>query len=453
MADYSESIESTLDISDDTSSLGAFNDVADDAIGLTEEHEFTWLVSLQDDILAEESHGIGFGKTITESMFVYDRELGWTWKMQTTDELALAVTLSDMLGIMVSEWIWLIDSEANSWNGKEPLSDIISLYDLSELYLRYENSNTDAIGLTDEATLTAIITILEYLGFQDLITTIRQSAVSASDTINVTDTIGITIPAAIEDILSAIDTSTLVTRFVNAVIEDIALSDTSSNALVGFLETLIENLMVSDTASDKIIGFLEIIYEALNTTDNATFLQKLGELITDNIVLIEDSATRGVFYSAIYDTLRMSLTVELEGEVWECYALNTPKFYPSMYSGYNFNSYCVFENRAFAANETGIYELDGDTDAGAEIHTGIILNQTDFGFPNQKRFRRGYFGITGAHPVVILEADNGEREVYAINDRGKSVMSHGLKAKKWTLSVADFDTLDIIKLIPIMLSK
>jgi hypothetical protein len=160
-----------------------------------------------------------------------------------------------------------------------------------------------------------------------------------------------------------------------------------------------------------------------------------------------------MFYNTITETLRMSVLVELAGEVYECYVLNTPKFMPSMYSGFDFNSYAVFENRAFGANATGIYELTGETDAGTNISTGVVMSETDFGMPNQKRFRRGYLGISGTSPVMVLETEDGSRESYAIDTNGKFVASHDLKSKKWKLSVADFDELETIKLIPVILTK
>jgi hypothetical protein len=158
-------------------------------------------------------------------------------------------------------------------------------------------------------------------------------------------------------------------------------------------------------------------------------------------------------YSLIYDTLKMNVIITLGADVYECYVLNTPKFMPSMYSGFDFNSYCVFENRAFGANDTGIYELTGTTDAGNTIHTGIVLNNTDFGSPNQKRFRRGYLGISGTSPVLVMETENGDRKSYTIDVNGKTVFAHDLKSKKWTLSVADFDELETIELIPVILTR
>jgi len=175
--------------------------------------------------------------------------------------------------------------------------------------------------------------------------------------------------------------------------------------------------------------------------------------VAESLVLTETVSIHAHLYNAVYETLHMNVVVEIDGEIWECYVLNTPKFHPSMYSGFSFNSYCVFEGRAYGANDTGIYELTGTTDAGSTIHTGAILHETDFGSPNQKRFRRGYLGITGTAPVMVFEDENGRREAYTIDTEGKVVASSDLKGKSWKLSIADFDELSTTKLIPVILTK
>ena len=163
--------------------------------------------------------------------------------------------------------------------------------------------------------------------------------------------------------------------------------------------------------------------------------------------------SQGALYSAVYDTLAMNITVELNGETYECYVLNTPKFMPSMYSGFDFNSYCVFEDRAFGANDTGVFELTGATDAGNVIHTGAVLSDTDFGSRNNKRFRKGYLAVSGDSPLMILETEDGGRQAYTVDTGGRTVFSHDQKSKKWKISIADFETLESINLIPVVLSK
>jgi hypothetical protein len=149
----------------------------------------------------------------------------------------------------------------------------------------------------------------------------------------------------------------------------------------------------------------------------------------------------------------LNVVVELDGEVWECYVLNTPKFLPSIYSGFNFNSYCVFQNRAYGCKADGIYELTGDTDNGTIINTGVQLSETKFGLPNQKRFRKAYIGVSGTTPLLTMETETGETKTYSIDTDGEVDASRSLRSKKWKLTVTDFESLDFIKLVPIVLAK
>jgi hypothetical protein len=52
-----------------------------------------------------------------------------------------------------------------------------------------------------------------------------------------------------------------------------------------------------------------------------------------------------------------------------------------------------------------------------------------------------------------METENGLRKAYSIDSDGEVDASRTLRSKKWKLSVVDFDQLDFIKLIPVVLSK
>ena len=328
-----------------------------------------------------------------------------------TEDLTIADSLAEVLVLMVNDWITLIDTQTNNWNGSEIVNQTLNLYDVAEKYLAVSGTITEDLTLTDAGTWMLTVPVLEYMGFYDLAAAVRQTAASISESVVLTDTAANAWQEIISETLQAVDTQSVIATFVGDVSESLTLADTIS------------------------------------------FINRLGISINDSLVLAETVTSKGTLYTAVYDTIEMSVTVELAGEVYECYVLNTPKFYPSMYSGFDFNSYCVFENRAFGANDIGIYELTGTTDAGSTIHTGVISSLTDFGSQNQKRFRRGYIGVTGSSPVMVLECEDGIRKAYTINTKGKAVFSHEQKSKKWKLSVADFETLDVIKLIPIILSK
>jgi hypothetical protein len=305
----------------------------------------------------------------------------------------------------------MIDSQSNNWNGREIISDNVTLFDITEARKRYADSLSDTIDMTDLSSYVLSLTVLEYMGFTELVQGIKSLTASASDNLDLSDSSSHALALLISETLSVVDANSVITTFVNSIQSDLGLTDVSS------------------------------------------LLRTIGTGVTESLVLTETISNKGTLYSAIYDTLAMDVTVELNGDIYECYVLNTPKFYPSMYSGFEFNSFCVFENRAFGANDLGIFELAGSTDNGTTIHSGVILSETDFGAPNQKRFRKGYLGISGSTPVMVFETNDGKRQTYAVDTNGKITVSHELKGKSWVLSVADFDTLDSIKLIPIILTK
>ena len=344
------------------------------------------------------------------SLFVYD-DLKWGWGVTNNESLVLTDELSIVLGVLISDWITMIDTQSNNWNGQENIADTLNLYDISQGSRHYADTLEESLVVTDAALLKLTVTVLENLGFTELVTALKTMASTVSESVALTDLASPALSLLIQEALSAVDAVSVVTTFLGT------------------------------------------ISEALGLADAVSPIKKAYPSISESITFTETVSNQGTLYNVVYDTLSMNVTVELNGEYYECYVLNTPKFMPSMYSGYNFNSFCVFENRAFGANDTGIFELTGETDAGATIRTGAILSETDFGSRNQKKFRHGYLGVTGDNPVMVFETEDGDRQAYSIDTKGKVVASSKLKSRTWKLSIADFDELETVKLIPIILTK
>ena len=395
MAEYAEEIEDSLDVADS--------------------QENNWngqeIISVEGLGLADSTTSAGtFFQSLLDGLFIWD-ETKHSWVVIADDSLVINDTLEIVLGLIISEWITLVDSQSNNWNGQEIVNEEVELWDLCQGAKHYTDTLGESLAIDDVVTYKLTILALEYLGLTELVSAMKSCAESVSESVALTDSAERGFAMAVESILTVIDTSSVIALFIKTV------------------------------------------QDALGLADAASLIKSLGVTVSDPLTFTETITSQGHFYSVIYDTLAMNCTVELNGEIWECYVLNTPKFHPSVYSGFNFNSYCVYENRAFAANDTGIYELTGNTDDGDTIHTGTILSATDFGSPNQKRFRRGYLGISGNNPMMILETEDGTRQAFNIDTQGKTVISSALKSKKWKLSLADFNTVDHIKLIPVILTK
>ena len=426
-----EDVDDSINLADSISSDLPLSLIADDELGLTDtpsctleteqpiisesldlidSPDISWLHIILETFDLSDGMEIKWLKELIETLFIYD-ELHHEWRVTAESSLILTDAIETLLGIIVDEWINFIDIQSNNWDGREIISEDVTLYDIVGFAKIYADSLSDEINIADVSTYQLTITVLEYLGFTELANAIKASATAINDSIVITDNPALAFPQSVESILSVVDLSTVAVQFLHAVQSDLGLADVSS------------------------------------------LIKRISDTLNDPIIFVDTITSHAHLYSLIYDTLHLDVLVDLEGEFYECYVLNTPKFMPSMYSGFNFNSYCVFENRAFGANDTGIYELTGETDAGNVIHTGIIFSKTNFNSPNQKRFRRGYLDISGTSPKMILETEDGQRQAYAIDEQGKMVASHELKSKKWILSVADFETLDSMKLIPVLLTK
>ena len=384
--------------------------IVDENIELADSHNLAWLDSILETFDLGDSQGVGWLKELIETLFVYD-EVRHGWAVTAESSLILTDAIETILGIIVDEWLTFIDIQSNNWNGREIITEDVTLYDIAGFAKIYADSLTDEINIADVSTYQLTITVLEYLGFAELANAMRASAAAISDSLDIADNSALAFPQSVESILDVVDLSTVAVQFLHSVQSDFNLADVSS------------------------------------------LIKRFTDTVSDPLIFVDTITSRANLYSLIYDTLRLNVLVDLEGEFYECYVLNTPKFHPSMYSGFDFNSFCVFENRAFGANDTGIYELTGDTDAGSTIHTGIIFSNTNFDLPNQKRFRRGYLDISGTSPKMMIETEGGQRQAYEIDEQGKFVASHELKSKSWILSVADFETLSSMKLIPIILTK
>jgi len=148
-------------------------------------------------------------------------------------------------------------------------------------------------------------------------------------------------------------------------------------------------------------------------------------------------------------------------------ALNLKQIAASQYRNFNFNSMCLFDGRALACNDEGIFSLDdAETDNGTEIDSYIELPTTDFGYLGSKRFRKIYVGYeTSGSITVTVKADGGTeasftltpKMVLQIQHRGILPMSRAQHGVYWVIRIENDDgcdfSLDNIEGIMIMLTK
>ncbi|MFM9922754.1 hypothetical protein VLK31_07170 [Variovorax sp. H27-G14] len=96
-------------------------------------------------------------------------------------------------------------------------------------------------------------------------------------------------------------------------------------------------------------------------------------------------------------------------DVW---AVNLATNGSTSYSGFVFNSFANIGGRYFGSNADGIFELDGDDDAGTPIDAAISLGAKDFGSAQKKTLVECFVTMAGPAPLYMKLRAEGREFVY-----------------------------------------
>lgn len=95
-----------------------------------------------------------------------------------------------------------------------------------------------------------------------------------------------------------------------------------------------------------------------------------------------------------------------DGEAW---VVNTRTQASTRYGQYGFNSFAAVRGKQFGVRQDGIYLLEGSTDAGEPISSGVNLGKQDFGTQQNKTPRAVYAGVSSTGRL-FLKVDDGCRQ-------------------------------------------
>ena len=97
-------------------------------------------------------------------------------------------------------------------------------------------------------------------------------------------------------------------------------------------------------------------------------------------------------------------------------SLNLVNIAVTQFCNYDFNSFCKIGGKYFGANDSGIFELTGNDDAGSNIDAFFELILSDFGISNMKRIRSMYVGgeANGSLTLTLKDDENNSR-TYNLN--------------------------------------
>lgn len=225
-----------------------------------------------------------------------------------------------------------------------------------------------------------------------------------------------------------------------------ALAETLSAKLALYL-ALADSADIADTQSNQMTLFA-------SPADTATIASSTTPLLS-LIGLLSDGAEITVF-------------LNLGDTSYVAYVMNAETGALSQYQNYPFNSIANFNGKTYAAAETGLYEIAGDTDAGDDIQAWIRYGLTDFGSDALKRMQSAALGITSDNQMVlkVLYVDGGKKREswYLLKQQtadsfreGVVEIGQGLMSRYWGFEIHNIEggdfTLDGIKLYPVVLTR
>lgn len=169
----------------------------------------------------------------------------------------------------------------------------------------------------------------------------------------------------------------------------------------------------------------------------------------DKAYLEDDSLGTATLQEALDSGVSFAVNFGMGGQVYSAYVMNTKNFALSEYQNFPFNSFAKVGHQYYAASETGLYLLDGPTDAGEDVQATITLGAMDFTGERKTNVCEAFLALRndGEIAIKVKTDDNIERwyrmsqESDVLRDR-REKFARGVTSRFWTFSLENIDGAD-----------
>lgn len=122
--------------------------------------------------------------------------------------------------------------------------------------------------------------------------------------------------------------------------------------------------------------------------------------------------------------------LECPGAFMDAWAVNLDNGASTEYRSYPFETVANIGGRYFGAAFDGLYELSGDTDAGAPIEAKFDIGRKDFGNNQLKRVDQIYLGITSKGQMFVKVSAEGASYTYPMREFGEHIQTQRVTVGK-----------------------
>ena len=316
--------------------------------------------------------------------------------------------------------------------------------------------------------------VADALGLNDLAAFGAAYSRLISEGVSVSAALQLALAAACHETLTLSQTTQLALAIT--VVQTLFLGDTQANTLKFNLS--VAEAVLSDTAFGGFLG-VEVaeraqVVEALSPLwrfnaallDGVTLADLAGESLLIRVTLAEDATfddatlLQCVFAGNVSEDVSITAGYVAPSGVFTAWAINTRTTAITEYQNFAFDSLIQFGRKSLGANANGLYELDGDTDAGAPIVADLLSGFMQLGGAHFKAFKAAYFGVRtpGGEFVLKLITGEGATYVYTVTAHpmrstrvnfGKGLRHRYFRFELQNIDGADFN-LDNVEFIPLV---
>ena len=209
-----------------------------------------------------------------------------------------------------------------------------------------------------------------------------------------------------------------------------------------------ETAEMTETLAQSLCAYLTVLEEAAILTV-PEFMLLIYLPVTDQAMLTPTTAGVGILRNLTAEGVAFAVNFGIGGQTYSGWVMNTKNFALSEYQNFPFNSFAKVGTQYYAASETGLYLLDGATDAGEDVQATITLGAMDFTGERKTNVCEAFLALRndGEIAIKVKTDDNIERwyrmsqESDVLRDR-REKFARGVTSRFWTFSLENIDGAD-----------
>lgn len=400
-----------------------------------------------------------------------------------TPEITISETLAEILGVsesLTSQWPvdiedWIDFFEDLTAGGILSLTDSVDF--LETFSYGAGATATDAIGAGDAASYYYIRcpVLTDGVRVGDATAPGMDYIAIVTERIGTRSVVLVGVPANLSETVAISEAMSTVRAMT--IIDQLGLADVLG-VKATFGKTIADSVHVADAlrkffSGDVVDGvaFTDLLERQRQLNPTLTDTAGIGETLTrqfilrvtaaETLSLTHTQALKMLFDPALADAVQLSAAYVSPGSSVTTWAINTKNMATTEYTNYEFNSFARMGNHYLGATSAGLYELDGDTDAGTDIIADIKSGLMQLGGSRFTSFKTAYIGMRGEGDFV-LKVETGDGKTYNYAVVGKDMQTSrvhfgkGLRARYFSFELIstgqDFD-LDSIEFIPLVVQR